>query len=139
MRNILAPILQAAMALMLLPLMGQGARADERLWANCRTCHAITAPDGTQLARGGRSGPNLYGLAGRPIGSDPAFRLYSNALASLGASGRQWNEGDFVAYLANPDQFLQAATGDPSVQSDMHVDMRQGGAALWGYLQSLSQ
>ena len=133
------PILRAVLlALSLLPLAGQGARADDRLWANCRTCHAVTAPDGTQLARGGRSGPNLYGLAGRPLGSDPSFRLYSDALVSLGAAGRRWTEGDFIAYLASPDQFLQAATGNAGAKSDMHVAMRQGGAELWAYLQSLS-
>lgn len=140
MHKLRQPILRAALiALSLLPLTGQGVRADERLWANCRTCHAVTAPDGTQLARGGRSGPNLYGLAARPIGGDGAFRLYSSALVSLGAAGRRWTQGDFIAYLAGPEQFLQSATGNPSAKSDMHVAMRQGGAELWAYLQALSR
>ena len=132
-------ILALAPALAVLVFAGQGARADERLWANCRTCHMVTAPDGTQLARGGRSGPNLFALAGRPMGSDPSFRLYSDALAALGATGRRWTEGDFVAYLANPDQFLQSATGNASARSDMHVAMRQGGPEIWAYLKGLAR
>lgn len=113
------------------------AQADERLWANCRTCHAVTAPDGRVLARGGRSGPNLFGLAGRPLAGDSNFKLYSPELVSLRNSGRRWNEADFVAYLANPDQFLQTATGRPAARSDMHVQMRQGGAALWAWIGGL--
>ena len=115
------------------------AQADERLWANCRTCHAVTAPDGTVKARGGRSGPNLHDLAGRAMAGDRSFRLYSDALLRLGAQGRRWTEGDFIAYLADPDQFLRAATNDPAAQSDMHVQMRQGGGALWAWLAALSR
>jgi cytochrome c len=113
------------------------ARADDRLWANCRTCHAVTAPDGRVLARGGRSGPNLFGLAGRAVAGDAGFKLYSPDLQALRATGRRWSEGDFVAYLANPDQFLQSATGNPGARSDMHVQMRQGGPALWAWLAAL--
>ncbi|MFN4057376.1 MAG: c-type cytochrome [Roseinatronobacter sp.] len=117
--------------------LAEPAQADEKLWANCRTCHAITAPDGRVLARGGRSGPNLFALAGRPVAGDTSFKLYSRDLQALRSAGRRWNEGDFVAYLANPDQFLQAATGNPSARSDMHVQMRQGGAALWAWIGGL--
>lgn len=129
----------ALVALSLLSVTGQDARADDRLWANCRTCHAVTAPDGTQLARGGRSGPNLYGLAGRALAGDTGYRLYSDALLAAAGTGRRWSEADFVAYLADPDQFLRTITDNPAAQSDMHVAMRQGGSALWGYLQGLSQ
>jgi cytochrome c len=118
---------------------GFAAQADERLWANCRTCHAVTAPDGTVLARGGRSGPNLHALAGRNVAGDGSFRLYSDALRRVGAQGRRWNEADFVAYLADPDQFLRTATNDPSARSDMHVQMRQGGGAIWAWLAGLSR
>jgi cytochrome c len=112
-------------------------QADERLWANCRTCHAVTAPDGTVLARGGRSGPNLFALAGRPLAGDAGFRLYSDDLRAAGARGLAWTEADFIAYLADPDAFLQAATGQPGARSEMHVAMRQGGGALWAWLAGL--
>lgn len=133
-------ILGIALASVALMVAGAGqSRADDRLWANCRTCHSVTAPDGTTLARGGRSGPNLYGLAGRPLAGDSGFRLYSRDLIAAGASGRQWSEADFVAYLADPDQFLRAATGSADARSDMHVAMRQGGAALWTWLTGLGR
>jgi cytochrome c len=68
------------------------------------------------------------------LAGDAAFRLYSAELRAAGAAGRRWSEADFIAYLADPDQFLQAATGNPAARSDMHVSMRQGGAALWAWL-----
>ena len=113
------------------------AQADERLWANCRTCHAVTAPDGRVLARGGRSGPNLFALDGRAAAGDSAFKLYSRDLVALRDRGLRWNERDFVAYLADPDAFLQAATQNPAASSDMHVQMRQEGAALWAWIAGL--
>ena len=126
-----------AALIVFLSLLAQPLAADESLWANCRTCHAVTAPDGTTLARGGRSGPNLYGLAGRPLGGDGGFRFYSDDLRAAGASGRRWSEGDFAAYLADPDQFLRSVSGNPAAQSEMHVHMRSGAAEIWQWLNGL--
>jgi cytochrome c len=112
--------------------------ANDALWRDCRTCHAVVAPDGTELARGGRSGPNLYGIANRPLAGDSAYRFYSNDLRAAGAAGKRWSEDDFVAYLANPDQFLQSATGNPQAESGMHVQLRSNARDLFAYLRGLS-
>ncbi|MFN7003936.1 MAG: c-type cytochrome [Roseinatronobacter sp.] len=114
------------------------AHADEARWRDCRTCHAVEAPDGRVLARGGRSGPNLYGIANRPVAGDPSFRFYSPDLRAVGQSGARWSEDNFVAYLTNPDQFLRAASGNPNAQSGMHVELRTGGRELFQWLQGLS-
>ncbi|MGL4415829.1 c-type cytochrome [Roseinatronobacter monicus] len=114
------------------------AMAGEVRWRDCRTCHAVTAPDGAELARGGRSGPNLYGIANRPAASDSAFRFYSDDLRAAGAAGLRWTEGNFVAYLAEPDQFLQEVTGNPDAESGMHVQLRSGARELFEYLRELS-
>lgn len=114
------------------------AMADEARWRDCRTCHAVEAPDGTVLARGGRSGPNLYGIAGRPLASASGFAFYSNDLRAAAATGARWSEDNFVAYLANPDQFLRSTTGNADAQSGMHVELRTGGRELFRWLQSLS-
>ncbi|MDD7971693.1 c-type cytochrome [Roseinatronobacter alkalisoli] len=119
--------------------LAPGVQAGERMWADCRTCHAVTAPDGTVLARGGRSGPNLYGIAGRVAGSDGDFRFYSDAMRAARNRSVSWTQDNFVAYLTNPEQFLQRATGNPDASAEMHVELRQGGAALFDYLRSLQQ
>lgn len=126
-------------ALVALLLWAPAATAGERLWADCRTCHAVTAPDGTVLARGGRSGPDLFGISGRAAAADGDFAFYSPAMRAAAATGLRWSEDNFVAYLANPDQFLRAVTGDPQASAEMHVQMKQGGREIYAYLRSLSQ
>ena len=114
------------------------ALADDSRWRDCRTCHAVVAPDGTELARGGRSGPNLYGIANRPLAGDSAFRFYSDDLRAAGASGLRWSKDNFADYLADPDQFLRSATGNPQAESGMHVQLRRGANELFDYLRGLS-
>jgi cytochrome c len=128
--------------LLLVSVFGLGlassALADDARWRDCRTCHSVIAPDGTELARGGRSGPNLYGIANRPLGADSGFRFYSNDLQAAGEAGMRWTEDNFVAYLAAPDQFLQEMTGNPQAVSGMHVQLRNGAHDLFTYLRELS-
>ena len=112
--------------------------AEDARWRDCRTCHAVTAPDGTDLARGGRSAPNLYGLADRPLAADSAFRFYSDDLKAASQTGARWTEENFVAYLADPQAFLRSTTGNPLAQSEMHVQLRSGARELFAYLSGLS-
>jgi cytochrome c len=112
--------------------------ADDSRWRDCRTCHAVVTPNGTELARGGRSGPNLYGIANRPLAGDPAFRFYSDDLRAAGAAGLRWTQDNFAAYLADPDEFLRSATGNPEAESGMHVQLRRGADELFDYLRGLS-
>lgn len=129
---------KAIPALVLTMVLATPMLADDARWRDCRTCHAVTAPNGTELARGGRSAPNLYGIAGRPLAGDSDFRFYSEDLRAAGRAGVRWTEDNFVAYLADPQQFLRSATGNPQAQSEMHVQLRSGGRELFDYLRSLS-
>lgn len=119
--------------------LGLPAKANDPQWPDCRTCHQVQAPDGTVLARGGRAGPNLYGVAGRALAGDAGFRLYSDGLLAAAQTGARWTEGNFNAYLAGPDQFLQSLTGNAAFESGMHVALRGDGTALYQWLQDLSQ
>jgi cytochrome c len=108
-------------------------------WPDCRTCHQVQAPDGTVLARGGRAGPNLYGVTGRELAGDTGFRLYSEGLLEAAQTGARWTQDNFNAYLAGPDQFLQSLTGDSTLESGMHVALRADGTALYRWLQEVSR
>ncbi len=112
--------------------------ADDSRWRDCRTCHAVEAPNGDVIARGGRSGPNLYGIANRPLAADSGFRFYSDDLRAAAATGARWTEDNFVAYLSGPDEFLRAMTGNPNAESGMHVALRSGARDLFRWLQGLS-
>ena len=114
------------------------ALSGENRWRDCRTCHAVTAHDGSELARGGRSGPNLYGITNAPLTADSGFRFYSDDLRAAAATGARWTEENFVAYLTSPDEFLRSVTGNPEAESGMHIELRSGARDLFAYLESLS-
>lgn len=107
--------------------------AGEALWRQCRACHAITAPDGTVIQRGGRVGPDLFGVVGRRAGTVEDFR-YSPALVAAGEQGLIWDEETFVAYVQNPTGFLREFTGDPRARSAMNFQMRAGAEDMFAYL-----
>ncbi|CUX81395.1 MAG: monoheme cytochrome c [Roseibaca calidilacus] len=119
--------------------IASAAQASDPQWPDCRTCHQVQAPDGTVVARGGRAGPNLYGVAGRALAGDADFRLYSDGLLAAAQTGARWTLENFNAYLAGPDEFLQRLTGDSGLESGMHVALRGDGAALYEWLQEVSQ
>jgi cytochrome c len=113
------------------------AAAGETAWRSCRSCHAITDPAGTVIQRGGRSGPNLFGLPGRAVASVEGFN-YSAPLTQYAATGAVWTEELFVEYMANPTAFLREKLDDDSVRSPMSFRMRSGAEDMWAYLESVS-
>lgn len=50
--------------------MAQDAANGEKEFRKCKACHTIEAPDGTAVVKGGKTGPNLYGVIGRKAGSE---------------------------------------------------------------------
>jgi cytochrome c len=113
------------------------AAAGADLWRQCRSCHMVVSPTGDTLERGGRVGPNLYGIAGRQAGTVDGFR-YSAPLVAAGQAGLVWTEATFVAYVADPTGFIRQTTGDSSARSPMNFQLTSGAADLFAYLQSLS-
>ncbi|MCC5985291.1 MAG: cytochrome C [Rhodobacteraceae bacterium] len=125
-------------ALLMIPAqhaMGAG----QELWRECRVCHMVAAPDGTVLERGGRSAPNLYGIAGRPAASDPGFRRYSDLMQSAGRAGLVWTRENFIAYLRDTNEFMRRYTGDPDGRGHMNASLAEGAGELFDYLEGLSR
>lgn len=134
-----APALLAAAALLAFaPAAARAgdAAAGEREWRQCRSCHMIVGPNGDTIQRGGRVGPNLYGIMGTSAGSVEGFR-YSAPLVAAGQAGLVWTEETLAAYLENPTGFLRDRSGDGSVRSPMNYQMRAGAADMAAYLTSL--
>lgn len=110
--------------------------AGERAFNRCRACHAITAPDGTQIQRGGRTGPDLYGVIGRAAGSVEGFR-YSDSLMALNASGLIWGEESLARFVTDPPAFLRNELNDPAARTAMAFTLRAGGEDLAAWLATL--
>ncbi len=107
--------------------------AGEAVFNTCKACHAIIAPDGTVVRKGGKIGPNLYGVIGRQIGAAPDY-TFSAASIAAGADGTRWDEPMVVAWLSDPSRWLQTKTGNDAAKSKMVYSLSAGGADVAAYL-----
>ncbi len=127
----------AAMALAGPALAGDPA-VGESDFKKCKACHSIIAPDGTEIQKGGKTGPNLYGIVGHTIASDPDFK-YGDSIRAVGATGAVWDESAIAAYVSDPAAWLKATLGDDSAKSKMTFKLGAGGEDIAAYLASVSQ
>jgi cytochrome c len=112
--------------------------AGEETFKKCKACHSIIAADGTEIQKGGRTGPNLYGIIGSPVAANPDFS-YGDGIAALGATGAVWDEAGLAAYVANPAEYLKTALGDDAAKSKMSFKLASGGEDVAAYLASVAQ
>ena len=133
------PLFLAAPLLLLLaaPALAGDAALGEDLFKKCKACHSVTAADGTEIQKGGRTGPNLYGVMGRRVASDPDYS-YGEALLAAGTTGAVWDEASFADYVADPDGWVQRVTGDAAADSTMSFGLPSGAADVAAYLESVS-
>ena len=109
------------------------------MFKKCKACHMAVAPDGTEVQKGGKTGPNLFGVIGRQIGAEPEFaERYGPSIVAAGADGTLWDEAQLAAYLLDPSAWLQMKTGDASAKSKMALKLAAGGADIAAYLASVA-
>lgn len=116
------------------------AEAGKKIFAKCKACHAIVDAEGNKLVKGGRTGPNLYGIYTRVAGTEEEFaRKYGGSMTEAGEAGLTWNEQDFIAYVQDPRDFLQNYLDDRKARSKMSFKLRDEDDArnLWAYLVSV--
>ncbi len=130
------------MALMSAPVFADGhatgdAAAGEKVFNKCKACHMIQDADGNNIVKGGRTGPNLYGLYARVAGSAD-FR-YGDSLVEAGEGGMVWNEEVFVKYVADPKKYLAEVTDNKRAKSKMAFKLKKGedAANVWAYIVSV--
>ncbi|MCR8825237.1 c-type cytochrome [Pseudosulfitobacter koreensis] len=135
--------LAVGFSLVAAPLLAEGhasgdADAGAKVFAKCKACHSIVADDDTVIERGGKIGPNLYGVYTRQAGSVEDFR-YGDSIVEAGAAGLMWNEADFVSYLADPKKFLAEYLDDSKARSKMAFRLNddEDAANVWAYLVSV--
>ncbi|MFN3936236.1 MAG: c-type cytochrome [Gemmobacter sp.] len=128
----------AVMAGLSVPALASGDIANgEKEFGKCKSCHAVVAPDGTEIVKGGKTGPNLYGVIGRVAGTAEGFR-YSPSMKAAGEKGLVWDIETFDEYTHDATKFLQAYLGDSKAKSTMTFKLRKGGEDIAAWLASIS-
>ena len=125
-----------------MPAFAQGdAAAGEKAFRQCKSCHMITDAEGNAIMKGGKTGPNLFGLPGRTAGADEGFTRYKDSIVAAGEAGLVWDEEQFIAYVTDPKAFLQDYLGDDGARSGMTFKLRKeaDGPDLWAYLASVAE
>lgn len=127
--------LVASLALIVLatPVLAGDPAAGEKDFAKCKACHAIVDASGTVVVKGGKIGPNLFGVVGRTMGTYPDF-AYGESLVAAGVAGGVWTEELIAEYVADPSAFLKAQTGDDAAKGKMAFKLKDGGADVAAYL-----
>jgi len=72
-------------SLLAAPALAGDAAVGEADFKTCKACHSIIASDGTEVVKGGKIGPNLWGVMSRQIGSYPDFK-YGKSIVAAGAA-----------------------------------------------------
>lgn len=131
-------IATAALALLAAPAFAEGdAEAGKKGFNKCKSCHAVSSPEGEVFVKGGKTGPNLYGIPGAQAGLVEGFK-YGKDIVAAGESGLIWDEEKFVAYLADPKAYLREFTGNSKAKSKMAFKVKKGGEDIYAFLVSVS-
>lgn len=109
------------------------AAAGEKVFKKCKACHEIKDPNGNVVVRGGRLGPNLWGVVGREIGSEEGYH-YDKTMEEAKATGDVWTEDMIAAYVADPSGYMKELLKDSSAHVKMTFKLREGGADVAAYL-----
>jgi cytochrome c len=134
-----APVLATATliaAALSLPAFAGDATKGEAEFKKCKSCHAVTADDGTAIVKGGKVGPDLYGVIGRQIGSFPDYQ-YGASLVAAGADGSTWDEASLAAYVTDPTAWLNSKLGVTDAKAKMTFKLAKGGEDVAAYLAAL--
>ncbi|GAA3854901.1 cytochrome C [Celeribacter arenosi] len=110
------------------------AGAGEGDFRKCKSCHTLANGDDV-IIKGGKTGPNLFGVIGRQAGTVEGFK-YGADLVAAGEAGLIWDEELLATYMADPKKFLSEQLGS-AAKSKMTFKMK-GGEDVAAYLASLS-
>jgi len=130
-------LLTAFGALMLAtPALAADPAAGEADFKKCKACHSLVASDGTEVVKGGKTGPNLGGLIGKVVASDPDFK-YGESILAVGATGLVWDEASLAAYITDPAEWLEENGAGEGAKSKMSFKLSKGAEDMAAYLATI--
>ena len=120
----------ATLVALAIPALAQDAAKGEKEFNKCKACHMIASGSET-IVRGGKVGPNLYGVIGRTMGGVEDFK-YSDGLQAKAEAGEVWTEETLADYVTDPNDFLGS-------RSKMTFKLRKGSEDVAAYLATFSE
>ncbi|MDP5217732.1 cytochrome C [Ruegeria sp. 2205SS24-7] len=121
------------------PVLAEGdAEAGKKAFNKCKACHAVVTASDEVIVKGGKTGPNLYGIIGQTAGTVEGYK-YGPSLVAAGEGGLVWDETTFVEYTTDPKKFLQTYLDDPKAKSKMTFKLKKGGEDIYAFLTSASE
>lgn len=105
----------------------------------CIACHVVADLDGNVLAgRSARTGPNLFGIAGRDLASIEGFR-YSDSILELAEADTIWTEENFTGFVQDPTGWMRATMDQGRARSKMAYRVRapEDAINIYAFLSSL--
>lgn len=133
-------ILGALAALSAAPAFAEGdAEAGKKAFNKCKSCHMVANGDEV-IVKGGKTGPNLYGLSGRVPGSVDGFRYGDDLVAAGAGLPDGWTSELFVSYVADPRAWLRETLDDSKARSKMSFKLKSAEDAMniWAFLTSVA-
>ncbi|WBU59525.1 c-type cytochrome [Paracoccus albus] len=111
----------------------------EKEFNKCKACHMIQSPDGEDIVKGGKTGPNLYGIVGRGFAAVEDYK-YGDGIMELAAANPDavWDIHSLKAYVTDPTGYLDQYSGDESARSKMTFKLTRNQDDLVAYLLSVS-
>ncbi|TYP62920.1 cytochrome c [Stutzerimonas stutzeri] len=136
---IVGALLGATLAIPAVAQEAGDAAAGEGEFRKCRACHMIQDDSGTDIVKGGATGPNLWNIVGAPIAHMEGFNYGDGLLAAKEANPDMvWTEEELVAYVTDPTAWVKEKSGDDSARSKMTFKLNRNQADVAAYLASVS-
>ncbi len=121
------------------PVFAAGdAAKGEAEFKKCKACHMIVAADGTEIVKGGKTGPNQWNLIGSKVAAEEGFK-YGDGLMQVAAANPDmvWTDELVVEYMTDPQKFIDAHGGTGG-KSKMAFKLAKGQEDVAAYLRTVS-
>lgn len=124
----------AALGLLAAPAFAEGdPDKGEKGFNKCKSCHMVVSDAGDVIIKGGKTGPNLWGVVGRTAGSVEGFN-YGDDIVAAGEQGLAWDAESFAAYTADPKGFLREYLDNSKAKSKMSFRLKKGAEDIYAFL-----
>ncbi|MFV0292768.1 MAG: c-type cytochrome [Paracoccus sp. (in: a-proteobacteria)] len=135
----LAVFTLAAPALAQDPAVTGDAAKGEKEFNKCKACHMIQDDAGEDIVKGGKTGPNLFGIVGRKFAVQEGYK-YGDGILALSETNPDavWDIHSLKAYVTNPTGYLDEYSGDEKARSKMTFKLTKNQDDLIAYLVSVS-